>query len=184
MAFSAVNEAFSLIDILDMQNDESAATVYLNGATTLKAFGMAFESLEYYSRAKQIYDVKLSSSDFRLAAYYNNVSSAYKDTGDFDNAEKSCFLALEVLCKNDGYNGEKAVTHINLAHLYYDKDVFDERIYEHVETAWELLNAPENRHDGEFAFLCSKCYPSFGYFGYFDYEEKIKELCRRIYEGT
>jgi hypothetical protein len=53
-----------------------------------------------------------------------------------------------------------------------------------MECAWTLLSSDENEHDGNFAFLCSKCYPSFGYFGYFDYENKLKALVEKIYEGN
>jgi hypothetical protein len=42
----------------------------------------------------------------------------------------------------------------------------------------------DNKYDGNFAFVCSKCYPSFGYFGYFGYEQKLKEIVKEIYEGN
>lgn len=183
-ALSAVNEAFTLMDRLAITKKESSATVYLNGATTMKAFGKTADAMRYYARAKEIYDANISPDDYRMAAYYNNVSSAYKELGDADNAEKACYSAISVLDGKKEYNGEIAVTHVNLAHIYYDLDVFDERVYEHMERAWELLSSHENRHDGAFAFLCSKCYPSFAYFGYIEYEMKLKELCKRIYEGN
>lgn len=184
LALSAVNEAFSLIDKLEISDEESSATVYLNGATTMKAFGKTSEAMPFYKRAKAIYDAKLAPKDYRIATYYNNVSSAYKELGDLEGAEKACFSALAILDGKAEYNGESAVTHVNLAHIYYDQDVFDERIYEHMEYAWELLSSPENKHNGAFAFLCSKCYPSFAYFGYLEYEKKLKELCEEIYEGN
>ncbi len=183
-ALAAVSEAFSLIEALEIENEESSATIFLNGATTMKAFGKTRDAMHYYAKAKEIYDSKLSPDDYRLAAYYNNVSSAYKELGDAEGAEKACYAAISVLDGNPEYNGEIAVTHVNLAHIYYDSDNFDERVYEQMEIAWELLSSKDNRHDGAFAFLCSKCYPSFAYFGYFDYEKRLKELCKRIYEGN
>jgi hypothetical protein len=77
-----------------------------------------------------------------------------------------------------------AVTWINIAHLYYDQDPFDERIYEIMDTAWELLNSPKNMLDGDFAFICSKCYPSFEFFGYFERGAELKALAERLYEGN
>lgn len=183
-ALGAVSDAFELIEKLEITEEESSATVYLNGATTMKAFGKTAEAMQYYERAKEIYDRLLSPNDYRFAAYYNNISSAYKDLGDSKKAEMACYSAISVLEGNSDFNGEIAVTHVNLAHIYYDLDNFDERVYEHMELAWELLSSNENRHDGAFAFLCSKCYPSFGFFGYFEYEKKLKELCREIYEGN
>ena len=183
-ALGAVSEAFSLIDELELCDEESSATIYLNGATTMKAFGRTNEAMQYYDRAKRIYDAHLAPNDYRLAAFYNNISSAYKDLGDIGRAEEACFSALSVLDGSSIYNGEMAVTHVNLAHIYYESDIFDDRVYEHMETAWMLLSSHDNRHDGAFAFLCSKCYPSFAYFGYIEYENKLKELCKRIYEGN
>lgn len=183
-ALSAASEAFELIEQLGLERHESSGTIYLNGATTLKSFGKTAEAMEYYDKAKAVYDDTLPADDYKLAAYFNNVSSAYKELGDIKNAENACYQAISILEKHENFMGEIAVTHISLAHLYYDADVFDERVYEHVERAWELLSSDKNTHDGNFAFLCSKCYPSFAYFGYFDYESKIKALVEKIYEGN
>lgn len=183
-ALNAVNEAFSLIVSLNLDNSETAGTVYLNGATTMKAFGETSSAMQYYHKAKEIYDLVLPHDDYKMAAYYNNVSSAYKELGDIENAEQTSFSAIEILEKSDRFMGEIAVTHVNLAHMYYDVDNFDERVYEHMERAWELLSSDKNLHDGNFAFLCSKCYPSFGYFGYFEYEKMLRTLVEKIYEGN
>lgn len=183
-ALCAVNEAFALIDTLGVSENESSGTIYLNGATTMKAFGEPESAMQYYHKAKEIYDKTLAPDDYRLAAFYNNISSAYKDLYDVVNAEKACYSAIEILEKSGRFMGEIAVTHVNLAHLYYDADNFDERVYEHMERAWELLSSKENELDGNFAFLCSKCYPSFAYFGYFDYEKRLKALVEKIYEGN
>lgn len=183
-ALSAVSEAFELIEKLGFGNSESSGTVYLNGATTMKAFGRAYEAMEYYEKAKNIYLSHLSPNDYRMAAFYNNISSAYIDIGDVGNAENCCYRAIEILEKVDGCNGEIAVTLINLAHMYYKADPCDERIYESVERAYGLLTDKNNVHNGNFAFLCSKCYPSFGFFGYFEFEKEIRELTEKIYAGN
>ncbi|MBQ4090831.1 MAG: hypothetical protein IJC64_00785 [Clostridia bacterium] len=183
-AMSAVKETFALMDEHNMDKGESAGTLYLNGATTMKAFGMAREAMQYYAKAKSIYDACLSSDDYKMAAYYNNVSSAYVDLGERENAQACCYRAIEILEKKGDCNGEIAVTLVNLAHLYYDADPCDERAYDSMERAWQLLMDEGNEHNGNFAFLCSKCYPSFGYFGYFDYEKKLKALTEKIYAGN
>ena len=56
--------------------------------------------------------------------------------------------------------------------------------YDIVEEAWKELDPEHNELNGEFAFLCSKCYPSFGFFGYFDYENRLRELVEKIYAGN
>lgn len=183
-ALLAVNEAFALIDKLDCAQIESSGTIYLNGATTMKSFGLAAEAMEYYSKAKAIYEKHISPNDYRMAAFYNNVSSAYVDLGDVLSAEQCCHRAIEILECVGGCDGEIAVTLVNLAHMYHNVDPCDDRIYENVEKAYELLKNERNVHDGNFAFLCSKCYPSFGYFGYFEYEKEIKALTEKIYAGN
>jgi tetratricopeptide (TPR) repeat protein len=150
----------------------------------MKAFGLAKEAMPYYEKAKLIYEDKLENDDYKLAAFYNNISSAYKDIGDRKKAEESCFTAIKILEGKRGYLGEIAVTFINIAHIYYDADPFDERVNEFMEKAWDLLNSEKNAHDGNFAFICSKCYPSFEYFGYFEQATKLKELTEKIYEGN
>ena len=181
---SAISEAFELIEKQGVGDPISSGTVYLNGATTMKAFGKAEAAMSYYEKAKALYESHLDPKDYRLAALYNNVSSAYKDIGDYISAEMSCFKAIEILDGKEDCLGEIAVSLINVAHIYYDQDPLDERIYEIMDKAWELLKSDKNQLDGDFAFICSKCYPSFGFFGYFEKEAELKALSEKIYEGN
>lgn len=181
---SAVNEALSLIEKNELWDKISSGTVYLNAATTMKAFGMAEEAMPIYRKAKDIYDKYLDKNDYKFAAFYNNISSAYKDIGQQDKAEEACYAAIEILEKRDDRYGEIAVTLINIAHLYYDADPFDERVYGIMDKAWDYLMSDKNERNGDFAFLCSKCYPSFGYFGYFEREAELKALTEKIYAGN
>ena len=183
-ALASVKEAFELIEKQGVGDPISSATVYLNGATTMKAFGLAKDSMVYYENARKIYESNLEENDYRIAALYNNVSSAYKDLGDYIKAETACMKAIEILEANEDCNGEIAVTLINIAHIYYDQDPFDDRIYKFMDDAWELLTSPDNEQNGDFAFICSKCYPSFGFFGYFEREAELRALTEKIYEGN
>ncbi len=183
-ALAAVQEAFSLIEAEKATDAVSSGTIYINGATTMKAFGLAAEAMAYYEKAKQIYDSALDADDYRLAAFYNNISSAYKELGQYAQCEAACMTALKILEAKSGYNGEIAVTYLNLAHLYYDMDPLDERSYDCVECAYKCLTAKENIRDGHFAFFCEKCFPSFGYFGYFAYAREIQTLAEASYEGN
>ena len=183
LGLAAVNEAFAIIDKLGLEGLQSTGTVYLNGATTMKAFGEVGAAMSYYEKAREIYQDTLPENDFRLAAFYNNISSAYKELSEAKKCEEACFRAISILEGLDSFFGEMAISHINLAHLYYDLDNFDERVYEQMERAWELLMNERNEYDGNFAFVCSKCYPSFAFFGYFEYEAKLKEIVNKIYEG-
>lgn len=181
---AAVKEAFELIDKTNASDTVTAGTVYLNGATTMKAFGLASDAMPYYEKARGIYLALLSPDDYKLAAFYNNISSAYKDLGMTAEAEDACFRAIEILEKRGDSLGEIAVTLINVAHLYRDRDPFDDRIDGIMERAWNCLTDKENVHNGDFAFICSKCYPSFEYFGYFERSAELKKLTESIYEGN
>jgi tetratricopeptide (TPR) repeat protein len=183
-AYAAIEEAFTLIDTNEIADRASIGTIYVNGATTMKAFGRIEEAIHYYKKAEEIYESLISENDYRYAALYNNMSSAYKDIGDFLKCEALCYKALDILKKSDRYNGEIAVTLINLSHLYHDNDPFDERIYSLMDDAWKRLTSDDNVHDGNFAFFCSKCYPSFGFFGYFEREAELKALMEKIYAGN
>ncbi len=179
---TTVAEAFDIIERVGLEDTISSATVYLNGATTMKAFGKAAEAMKYYDMAKSIYEKSLASNDYKFAAFYNNVASAYIDIGDTDKAEECYLKAVEILKAGRENLGEMAVTYVNMAHLYYDADPFDERIYEIMDKAWECLSSNQNIHNGDFAFLCSKCAPSFGFFGYFNREIELKHITESIYE--
>ncbi len=183
-AFDSIKEAFELIEKKGVGDPVSTGTVYLNGATTMKAFGRAEDAMEYYEKARTIYESHLEPNDYKLAALHNNISSAYKDLGEYLKAESACYKAIEILKNNEDCRGEIAVTLINIAHIYYDQNPLDERIYEIMDKAWDLLKSEKNTHDGDFAFLCSKCYPSFGFFGYFEKEAELKALTENIYAGN
>jgi tetratricopeptide (TPR) repeat protein len=183
-ALNAVKEAFEIIEELGLGSDTSSATVYLNGATTMKAFGKATEAMPYYMMAKDVFERELDPNDYKMAALYNNMSSAYNDLGDYKSCEEFCFKAISILENNEDCYGEIAVTLINLAHLYYEQDPLDDRIYDMMDKAWELLTSSSNTLDGNFAYLCAKCYPSFGFFGYFEREAQLIRLTEHIYEGN
>ena len=53
-----------------------------------------------------------------------------------------------------------------------------------MDKAWDCLKSDKNEHNGDFAFFCSKCYPSFGFFGYFERESELKALSEKIYAGN
>lgn len=178
----AVNEAFNIIKAEKLEKTVSAATIYINGATTMKAFGKAKEAIPYYEKAKEVFDAENNADYFRYAALLNNMASAYTEIKEYDKAEENYLKAIDILKNNNSNNGEIAVSYVNLAHLYHDKDVFDERIPKTVETAWEYLKTEKNPQDGNYAFICSKCAPSFGFFGYFLEKAELEKRAREIYD--
>ena len=174
-AMEAVNAALDLIRIHRMGSTVSGATVLLNAATTLKAFGRAGESLPIFEHAARVYRANLDPADYRFGGLYNNMALSYQDLGMFRQAEQSFRLALDVIARCKDPDNELAVTWCNLAELYYSHDCEDEKVSECMEKAGELLLNPGLKHDGYFAFTAGKCLPLFDAFGFFYYASRLRE---------
>ena len=183
---AAVKEAFSLLEAEEYADSVSTATIYVNGATTMKAFGGAKDSLPYYDMAHEIYLKHLPSDSFLLAALYNNMASAYSELKNYGEAKELYEKAISVLkMQNESvYNGEIAVSLLNIAQMMYEKDPCGEEAYEYAQEAYSYLTQKPNVHDGNYAFILSKCAPTFGYLGYFKYEKELSAESERIYEGN
>lgn len=177
----SVSEGLELVRALGLSDTVSGATIILNAATTLKAFGKAEEALPLYKEVSSVYDRELAPSDERRAGLCNNAALAYADLGLYREAEEKYLAALDVLSKNEKSDNEIAITYINLAHLY-EKEGRDEEIYPCVEKAIEYLDSPRIERNGYHAFVCRKCAPSIGYFGYFIAQEKFEKRAKELYE--
>ena len=53
-----------------------------------------------------------------------------------------------------------------------------------LDKAEAVLDKNHSTTDGNYAFVCEKCAPTFGYYGRFLYEQQLKERARVIYERT
>lgn len=176
----AIEESLSLTAKLGIENTVSGATTYLNAATTLKAYGMASESLSYYQIAEDIYLRELTPNDPKIAGLCNNLALALVDLDRLQEAEERYLKALSILNRNYGKETDIANTYVNLAHLYEKREDY-EKIEICLEKAFQTLEEDPNRN-GYYAYTCRKCAPSFGYFGYFVYEIILNERANRIYE--
>ena len=173
-ALAAVGDALALIEALDNKSTVSAATVLLNAATTLKAFGKAEEALPHYEDALGVYRESLPADDPRLGGFYNNYGLALADLGRKNEAEAAYQNALDIMEGKGKGLLEAAVTYLNLAHLYELWQ--DEKIYPALCAAYGLLCAPSIKHDGYFRFTLSKCIPSFHHFGLFEEEAALRAM--------
>ncbi len=181
---AAVNRALDIIRDHRMGRPVSGATVLLNAATTLKAFGRAAESIPIFTHVARVYADHLDPSDYRIAALYNNMALSYDDMCDTDSAERFFRLALKVIEKTEHPENDSAVTWCNLAEMYGRRDPEDERIGDCLEKAWECLNAPGLKRDGYHAFTISKCAPTFDYYGFFLYASELRRRSEEIHAGT
>lgn len=180
----AVNDAFALIDALGINEKVSCATIYLNGATTMKSFRKSAEAMEFYDKALEIYRINLDENDPLFAGLYNNMALAFQDLKKHSEAEEYFLKAIKITECNKRNELETAVSCVNLAHLYYDASNEDERVNSLMEKALDILENPDFFGYEKYAFTCRKCAPSFGYFGFFLAEKQLNERADRIYAGS
>ncbi|MEG2001641.1 MAG: tetratricopeptide repeat protein [Clostridia bacterium] len=179
----AVERGFDIIKEHNLGDLLSSATVYINGATALKAFGYPEKAIEFYLLAKKIYDEKLKENDFNFGALYNNMGLAYAEIGDKKTA-KECFdKALEIMRQVENSDLEIAITYLNIADLLDINDTENENeISNLIEKAFECFDKDGIERDGYYAFVCSKCASGFLYYGYFAYGNELNKRAKEIYE--
>ncbi|MDE6302131.1 MAG: tetratricopeptide repeat protein [Clostridia bacterium] len=186
----AVDDALSLLDCVDTCNSVANATIYLNCATTMKAFGKVEESLGYYDKAKEVYERLLPSDDFRLAGFYNNYAAAMSELKRYKEARDNYNKAIELLKSKGGY-GELAVSYVNLAQTVYDEAEasgaqaddtgVETEIDSLLDLAYKCLDDENLPRDGHYASICRKCATAYGFFGYFLQKQDLEERARKIY---
>ncbi len=185
-ALAHMNAALELVPILGYEDTVSGATCFINAGTVLKAFGMAGDSLPYFERALAVYREKLPKGDPRLAGLYNNMGLALFDLERYDEAMEVYGKALAVNSEIEGTEPESAITRLNMADACAMSLGFEEgeqAIRGHIESAWELLNAPDRKADGNYAFVCEKCAPVFEMYGYTAYAAELARRAEEIYSG-
>ncbi len=180
---AAVNEAFALLDSFDFDK-KTAATIYLNGATTMKAFGKSAEAMKFYEKSHGLFLEILDKNDPLFAGFYNNKALALQDLKRYSEAEEYFLKAIKITESNPKNELETAISLVNLAHLYYEIDNGDERINSLMDKALDILDCPDYYGYEKYAFTCRKCAPSFGFFGFFLAEKKLNERADRIYAGN
>ncbi len=181
---AAINGALSIIKEQNLTRGESVGTIYINIATTFKAFGDTDSAIKYYDMAEKIFGLTANIPDYKKAALLNNTAAAYLEIKAYEKAEQNYITAAVILEKHKEHYGEVAVTFVNLAHLYEDMGKDNDLILETVEKAIEFLNKAGYKKDGNYAFVCTKCAPSFEYFGFTDEGNYFALEAEKIYEGN
>ena len=181
-ALESVSRGLTLIEELDIWDSVSAATIFLNAATTLKAFGKAEDALPLYENTLSIYKANLPREDLRFGGFYNNYALALTDLGRFQEAEEAYLAALDVVLPQEKGRLDGASTYVNMAYLYESwKGEACPEILECLQKALEILNDPAIEQNGYFAFVLSKCAPAFSHFGMEDVGNKLSSLSEVIY---
>ena len=179
-ALSAVNDALSLVESGEFGDGITAATTYLNSATTLFSYGFSERAMNLYEKAEKVYSVRLQKNDYRLAAFYNNYGLALNETGECEKAKECYEKALDILFFTGENKAEIAVTYCNMAYVYEKYEDY-EHADECLDNAMKNLDS-ETERNGYYAFNCEKCADAFDYFGRFFDCGKLKERAKDIYE--
>lgn len=184
-AFGCVRPAEKLIEELGLEDSLTAGTVYLNIATVCEAFGRPKEALKGYCRAREIYESRLKEGDRRLGGLYNNMALACVSIGEYERAKELYGKAADIMCRCENGLPEAAITLLNLANALeaqYGLEEAAQEISECVERAESYLNDSANVRDGNYAFVCEKCAPTFEYYGWFLAAEEFRRRSKEIYE--
>lgn len=183
----AIDAALALMNDLQMEDAVTGGTTLINAATGFKAFGGAAEALPLYRRAQTVYEKRLAPDDDRLAALYNNMALTLSELEQYREAEALFQKALSIMEQRPRGEAEAAITCLNLADLICAEvgyEAGEERVEAYLRRAEKLLDTENLPRDGNYAFVCEKCAPVFGYYGYFYTAETLKQRAREIYERT
>jgi len=182
LAENATSKAKELIFKYDLISNKSGATIAINIATTLSAFGKAEEGLPLYDIAAKVYVDLHQENTFEYAALLNNKATCLSNLKKYDEAEVCINKAIEILKEEGKHDGEIAVSLINLAHLIYDRNSEDApKVEETLDLAWEYINSPRQPRDANYAFILSKCAPSLRYFKRFVEAQALEDVAKEIY---
>lgn len=183
-AITAIDKALKLMESTGYNDSPSAGTIYLNAATTLKAFGELDKAMPCYQKTQELYDKYLKPNDEKYGGLYNNMALAYVDLKEFETAEELYNKALEIMSAIDGKQLEVAITYVNMAQLYFawlDMEECVDRILECMNKAYENLMSDKVPQNGYWAFVASSCIPAFDQFGFDSYKEILQKKVDEIY---
>ena len=181
------DEALRLIDALDYASSISAATAYVNIATMLNAFGENERAIALFERARTIYEQSGATAPQLLGGLYNNMGLVCAALGRYGEADALYDLAMTAMARVQNGALEQAVTCLNRANLVEARDGMEAgegAIFGLVEQAVALLDGPELKHDGYYAYVLKTCAPTMAYYGWFADAERFNEEAERIYAGN
>lgn len=177
----SVEKSKKLIDELYAEKGVAAATILLNAATTMKCFGLSKEAISVYDEAYAVYEKTLKKDDLSFAGFYNNKALCLVDLKKYDKAEECYKNALQILNKKSKVLPDIAVTKVNMAHLYYEWNGDKKQITDCLFDAYGVLTDEKVQKNGYYAYVCSKCAPSFEFFGYDVIAKELQEMAKNIY---
>lgn len=179
-----INKALKLLETSGLNDSPNAGTIYLNAATTLKAFNELDQAMPCYQKTQELYDKYLKPDDEKYGGLYNNMALAYVDLKQFDKAEELYNKALKIMSAIEGKQLEVAITYVNMAQLYFawlDMEECIDKILDCMKKAYDNLVSDKVSQNGYWAFVASSCIPAFEQFGFDSYKETLQKKVDEIY---
>lgn len=183
-AFENIDAALQLLKDLDFEGTISSGTTYVNCATACNAFGDNVRSLKLFEQAKEVYESASAVSPSLMGGLYNNMALTCAALGKYDDALILYRKAMEVMANVESGELEQAITCLNMADTLekmYGMEQGENRIYELLDQAYDLLKESHGAEEGYYAFVMEKCAPTFAYFGYFMAAEELEKKAEEIY---
>ena len=184
-AIENADKVYSLIKELGIEDTVGAGTACLNIGTVYKAFSRPKESILYFYKAQDIYEKSLNKNDERFGGLFNNMALTLVDLKEFNKAYEYFFKAIDVVKKSPFGMPDVAISYLNLCTAKETEKgiaAAKEEIEGYLEKAKENLDDSNNKRNGYYAFVCSKCAPGFIYYGLKGYGEELKSRAKEIYE--
>lgn len=180
---AVAQEALDLARQHGLKGSLNYARTLLNAALTFRIFGCAGEAMELYMEAYEIYQEKLHPFDYRFAGLYNHMGLACEEIKKYDLAEKYFNQALEIIARLPRGEMELAITHINLACVYYLAKNSNKAEF-HIQKSKDYFNSRRVLRDGYYAHVCLDCAASFDKIGKREEAKELRKRARKIYEGA
>ena len=183
-ALENASRALSLLDSLSFDGSVSYGTTCVNAATAFHAFGEHERALQYFEKARSVYEKGNNTSPQLLGGLYNNMGLVCNALGKYGEALSLYEKALTVMEQVPGGVLEQAITCLNMADTIAARDgneAGEKQINELLDRAEMLLNDPSAPRDGYYAFVCEKCAPSFSWYGYFQTAQELTDTAETIY---
>ena len=152
-----------------------AGITLVNMATARLAIKDTDNAIANFAEASRIYADNIPTDDSRFAALYNNMAGAYLQAGRMDMSETCYLRALRILEKGN-FRPDLAVTYVNLASLYNQVNMEDERVHTMAEKAIALLEQHKNLEDSYFCYSCRKVADPLAHLGYFKVAQEYRNL--------
>lgn len=178
-ALDSINKLLSLISM--REEKKSFEALYVNIATTCKAFNKLDDAQKYYDKAEELF-LKFNDQDsYEYAAYLNNRATLEIDLKNYLKAEENYLKAIEILNINSKHDQDIAISYALLAELYKDFKYKENEIESCLENSWNYINSSRCIKDSDYAYACEKIYPTFKLFNKDLESEALLEVAHEIY---